>query len=189
MESGWTAARPRGRRNENTLTRCVAAHRLRLVTHADGQRRRGLCAAGGRGRPVLLWPRRCGDAEPAAYLRVLRPQRAHHHGGGRPPGRPCPRATARERLGASRPVSLERGTPGRPEAERLAVRVVPVMNHQAYVDEPNSYASARAAVVIGLLSLTLSGCAFVATRQYRPMAGQSDKQLAEDHSVRRAEPI
>ena len=57
------------------------------------------------------------------------------------------------------------------------------MNHQAYADEPNSYSSVRAAVVIGLLSLTLGGCAFVATNQYRPMAGQSDKQLAEDHSA------
>ena len=38
----------------------------------------------------------------------------------------------------------------------------------------------RAAALIGLLSLTLSGCA---TSQYRPMAGQSDKQLAEDHSA------
>ena len=41
----------------------------------------------------------------------------------------------------------------------------------------------RAAVVIGLLSLTLSGCSFVATSQYPPMAGQSDKQLVEDHSA------
>jgi hypothetical protein len=33
------------------------------------------------------------------------------------------------------------------------------MNHQAYAAEPNNYSSVRAAVVIGLLSLTLSGCA------------------------------